>query len=165
MTQPSFQFPPGSPQLTDEQLLRWGQDALNSATGSAHSDPALDYSVNAYGGFNSNLLQSAASPNTQQQSGHSTQLARRPANQQQLVSRGPRSFADGDDGWLDHGDGLYDGQLENGYSINDDNIDALERRAVIAKREAQAKRKQIPPFIQKLSRYVSRVVDDYDIIG
>lgn len=32
--------------------------------------------------------------------------------------------------------------------------DDLDQRAIIAKRDAQAKRKQIPPFIQKLSRYV-----------
>lgn len=29
----------------------------------------------------------------------------------------------------------------------------LEQRALVAKREAQAKRKQIPPFVQKLRRY------------
>lgn len=33
-----------------------------------------------------------------------------------------------------------------------DNIEALEEKATAAKREAQAKRKQIPPFVQKLSR-------------
>lgn len=30
----------------------------------------------------------------------------------------------------------------------------LHARALAAKKEAQAKRKQIPPFVQKLSRYV-----------
>ena len=33
-----------------------------------------------------------------------------------------------------------------------DEHDDLNRRAEIAKRETQAKRKQIPPFVQKLSR-------------
>jgi heat shock transcription factor len=33
-----------------------------------------------------------------------------------------------------------------------DCIEALEEKATVAKREAQAKRKQIPPFVQKLSR-------------
>lgn len=33
-----------------------------------------------------------------------------------------------------------------------DNIELLEERAQRAKREAQAKRKQIPPFVQKLNR-------------
>lgn len=35
----------------------------------------------------------------------------------------------------------------------------LEQRAQIAKKDAQAKRKQIPPFVQKLRRYaISAVV-------
>lgn len=34
----------------------------------------------------------------------------------------------------------------------EDNIEILEEMAQKAKREAQAKRKQIPPFVQKLSR-------------
>ena len=33
-----------------------------------------------------------------------------------------------------------------------DDIEALEQRAQVAKREAQARRKQIPPFVQKLNR-------------
>jgi heat shock transcription factor len=33
-----------------------------------------------------------------------------------------------------------------------DDIAVLEARAQIAKRDAQAKRKQIPPFVQKLNR-------------
>jgi len=33
-----------------------------------------------------------------------------------------------------------------------DNIELLEEKATVAKRDAQAKRKQIPPFVQKLSR-------------
>jgi heat shock transcription factor len=33
-----------------------------------------------------------------------------------------------------------------------DDLAELEARAQIAKREAQAKRKQIPPFVQKLNR-------------
>lgn len=35
-----------------------------------------------------------------------------------------------------------------------DDVPELERRAQIAKKDAQAKRKQIPPFVQKLSRFV-----------
>lgn len=35
-----------------------------------------------------------------------------------------------------------------------DSIERLEEMAQRAKREAQAKRKQIPPFVQKLSRSV-----------
>lgn len=35
-----------------------------------------------------------------------------------------------------------------------ESLDELYQRALAAKREAQSKRKQIPPFVQKLSRYV-----------
>lgn len=33
-----------------------------------------------------------------------------------------------------------------------DDIQELEQKAQVAKRDAQAKRKQIPPFVQKLNR-------------
>jgi len=36
-----------------------------------------------------------------------------------------------------------------------DDIEILEKRALLVKRDALNKRKQIPPFVQKLSRYVS----------
>ena len=58
-------------------------------------------------------------------------------------------------GWAGFGD---DNQLvTQGFEENggqDDNIEELEERAQKAKREAHAKRKQIPPFVQKLSRSV-----------
>jgi heat shock transcription factor, other eukaryote len=40
----------------------------------------------------------------------------------------------------------------NGTIDEHDNIEVLEEKAQRAKREAQAKRKQIPPFVQKLNR-------------
>jgi heat shock transcription factor len=39
---------------------------------------------------------------------------------------------------------------------DDENEQELEKKVALAKRDAQGKRKQIPPFVQKLSRYVSR---------
>ena len=47
--------------------------------------------------------------------------------------------------WNDAG-----GVSQNGWAPVDD----LDQRADAAKRDAESKRKQIPPFIQKLSRYV-----------
>lgn len=41
-------------------------------------------------------------------------------------------------------------------TIVQDNVEVLEELAQKAKREAQGKRKQIPPFVQKLSRFVSQ---------
>jgi len=48
---------------------------------------------------------------------------------------------------------MLDPQNVNGAMEENDSIELLEERAAIAKREAQSKRKQIPPFVQKLSRY------------
>jgi heat shock transcription factor len=39
---------------------------------------------------------------------------------------------------------------------DEDSIEELEKRALAAKRDALAKRKQIPPFVQKLSRCVAK---------
>src|SRR5438876_270453 len=77
-----------SPQLTNEQFLRWGQGSGNSA----YPDPSANFSTNIYGGLGggggsglgaqgNNFQQaSTASP-------MSNQLTRRSTNQQ-LVSRG-----------------------------------------------------------------------------
>ncbi|KAK4667253.1 Heat shock transcription factor [Podospora pseudopauciseta] len=45
--------------------------------------------------------------------------------------------------------------LQTNSSVDEhDNIELLEEKAAQAKREAQAKRKQIPPFVQKLSSFL-----------
>lgn len=131
----------GSPsQLPNDQLLRWGQN------GEAIPFPdAASYNMNAYG------TNAIANPQFQQPLQPSNQLARRPINRQ-IVSTGPRTGYDNlGDPWGGFGDdGLLDPQ--NGIMEENDNIELLEERAVIAKRDAQSKRKQIPPFVQKLSR-------------
>lgn len=43
-------------------------------------------------------------------------------------------------------------QQPNGNLTETDNVEVLEEMAHKAMREAQQKRKQIPPFVQKLSR-------------
>lgn len=72
----------------------------------------------------------------------SSQLVRRNPNQQ-LVSRGPTTWQDSGGGTGQQGDGVWPQMEDEGD---------LEQRAIEAKKEAQAKRKQIPPFVQKLSR-------------
>lgn len=86
----------------------------------------------------------------------STALARR-QNNRALVHPGMHSqFGPGADTW----GGLPDEapsflpQQQTGGLDETDSVERLEERAARAKREAQAKRKQIPPFVQKLSRYV-----------
>jgi heat shock transcription factor, other eukaryote len=72
----------------------------------------------------------------------SGQLVRRNPNQQ-LATRAQNAW------------GQY-GSPEPGSAWEaPDDDEELERKAVIAKKEAQSKRKQIPPFVQKLSRYVA----------
>jgi heat shock transcription factor, other eukaryote len=74
----------------------------------------------------------------------SNQLARRPANQ--VIPR-DRGRADSSDiQWTEQADGQ---RPEGAWG---DNLDDLRQRAQVAKREAQSKRKQIPPFVQKLAR-------------
>ncbi|KAF2004407.1 hypothetical protein P154DRAFT_42660 [Amniculicola lignicola CBS 123094] len=67
------------------------------------------------------------------------QLVRRNPNQQ-LAARGASS-------WEPFNSNAQPEEWEN---ENED--EELEQKALIAKKEAQAKRKQIPPFVQKLSR-------------
>jgi heat shock transcription factor len=62
------------------------------------------------------------------------------------------NFDASNDPWGSFGDdSLLDPQNSNGMEETD-NIELLEEKAIIAKRDAQSKRKQIPPFVQKLSR-------------
>ena len=69
------------------------------------------------------------------------QLVRRQPNQQ-VVARNPNTWQD-----VDGMAGAMPG-VEQMVDEEDD----LEQKAMAAKKEAQAKRKQIPPFVQKLSR-------------
>lgn len=55
--------------------------------------------------------------------------------------------------WNNFGDeSLVPQQNGNNPVDEHDNVEVLEERAQKAKREAQTKRKQIPPFVQKLNR-------------
>lgn len=83
----------------------------------------------------------------------SNQLVKRNINNQ-LSARNKAAGA-GSDLWPDFGDTGQVGDWNNSAAtVAEDGEDDLERRAMEAKKEAQAKRKQIPPFVQKLSRYV-----------
>ena len=114
------------PQLSDEQFLQYGYNAQPPSDGSTYNN-----SANNIGG-------NGAQP--------SNQLARRPMNQ--LANR-PQSHNDSTGlQWVDSGNGSGQ-QLDSAWN---DDIDALEQKAQTAKKIAQEKRKQIPPFVQKLSR-------------
>jgi heat shock transcription factor len=125
-----------STQLSNDQFLQWGQDPATTAV----NPPSFPADVNSFTptpyGTAQDVAVAGATP--------SNQLTRRPMNQLMSRNRGyeqptaPPSHLDinsSSDGW-------------------GESLAQLEQRALIAKREAQAKRKQIPPFVQKLSRFV-----------
>jgi heat shock transcription factor len=124
-------FPIPDSQLSNDQFLQWGQNAP-PATNPSHPDvdsyPPVSYPGNIEG------LQP------------SNQLARRPANQ--LVARG-RLHDPSLPSLVDQSGVRSDGPGDAGFLESEAD---LEQRALLAKKDAQAKRKQIPPFVQKLSR-------------
>lgn len=123
-------------QLSDDQFLQWGQDPQATAPTQNFAIDPTSYNAMPYAA-NQDV---AVAPHPSQLN----QLARRPP-MNQLINRN-RSFeqtsvssvpenGSGGDGW--------------GESLAE-----LEQRALIAKRDAQAKRKQIPPFVQKLRSFL-----------
>lgn len=135
-------------QLPNDQYLRWGPGGENSS----FADPN-QYSLNSginMGGFTGNNV---SNPQFQPSiPATNTQLTRRPMNRQ-LVTAPRTAFDNVNDPWGPFGeDAMLDPQNAEGMMEENDSIERLEERAVVAKRDAQSKRKQIPPFVQKLSR-------------
>ena len=104
--------------------------------------------MGAYGGNGIPQAQYDLSNTPQPNQMPSTQLARRPLNRQ-LVPTNQR-YDNTVDTWFGD-DPMQDPTQGNGMEESD-NIELLEEKAAVAKRDAQSKRKQIPPFVQKLSR-------------
>ncbi|GAD92100.1 heat shock transcription factor [Paecilomyces variotii No. 5] len=125
--------PNQGPQLSNDQFLQWGQSASPTAV-----NPSVFPDMNSYNAGYLSPQDGAATP--------TTQLTRRPMSQ--IVSR-TRSYDQSQSPMIDH----------NGNHVTDaggwgESLPELQQRALIAKREAQAKRKQIPPFVQKLSSFL-----------
>jgi heat shock transcription factor len=124
--------------------LGWGQgpDNTNYVT-----DPTA-FKMNNYGagaGTHPQYDPSVAAP--------STQIARRPNNRQLVPTVQRNPYDNSGDPWGPFGDdSILDPQSNGGRMEENDNIELLEEKAAVAKRDAQSKRKQIPPFVQKLSR-------------
>lgn len=121
-------------QPPNDQYLRWGQNPQITG-GPGYPDPTGSFSPNLY-----NAMAQAQVKTTQT----SNQLTRRTTNQQLVTRAGFNS-----DAWPAFVDGVAQPAGDEAW-VNDD--EELERKALIAKRDAQAKRKPIPPFVQKLSR-------------
>lgn len=123
-----------------DQMMRWS--AAGDGTG------YVDGANNSYG------LVPAQPQFTPPVATPTNSLARRQMNRA-LVPANPRGgFESPTDPWTgfpgDENSLLQQNPAEN--SREEDNIELLEEMASKAKREAQSKRKQIPPFVQKLSR-------------
>lgn len=127
----------GASQLPNDQYLRWGPNSqMNGVAG--YPDPTGNFSPNLYNGM--------AQPQ-EKTTQTSNQLTRRTTNQQ-LVTRAGFSSTN-NEAWPAFVEGVTQQPGDEAW-MNDD--EELERKALIAKRDAQAKRKPIPPFVQKLSR-------------
>ena len=127
--------------IPNPEYVRYNQNPENPV----YQDSSV-YNMNAYGGNGVPQGQYEIQSPGQLQS---TQLARRPISRQ-LVPTGQR-YDPPQDNWAQFGDeSMHDPQQANG--VEEDNIEMLEEKAAVAKRDAQSKRKQIPPFVQKLSR-------------
>ena len=124
-------------QMPADQNLQWHQPDLSSAP-SGYPEPPRAFGSNMYDGSN----QQAGSPHMA-----SNQVARRAGNHH-LISRGNYGGG-GDDSWPLLSDDTLQ-QSQDPTWLNP--TDAQEQKAQVARRDAQSKRKQIPPFVQKLSR-------------
>lgn len=120
--------------MPTEQYMNWNDSALGADL-NAFNDPTLyDYGNSAMGNHNRVVSLEGLNDGTEMNSG---QLVRRNQNQQLASRRGQ---------W----DGFPSPTQQQWETVDDD--EELEQKAAIAKKDAQSKRKQIPPFVQKLSR-------------
>ncbi|OAP61553.1 hypothetical protein AYL99_03756 [Fonsecaea erecta] len=123
------------PQLSNDQFLQWGQTGQPAAVPS-YNDASFAMNASAYPASNP---QPVPQPSNQLTRRHVAQLAARP----------PRPNEDGNS-WMEH----PNGGVQPPNPEWEDDISVLEARAQVAKREAQLRRKQIPPFVQKLNSFL-----------
>ncbi|KPM40599.1 hypothetical protein AK830_g5941 [Neonectria ditissima] len=139
-----MQQPYASGNGAGDQMLRWNGmgDANAIVDANAHAG-------NAFGLVPTQPQYPQAVPTA------SNSLARRQMNQA-LVPTNPRTnFGASTDPWANFGDENSLLQQNTGETMTEqENLDLLEDMAQKAKRESQAKRKQIPPFVQKLSSFL-----------
>lgn len=150
---PNYAPPNPGSQLSNDQFLQWGQ---NSSTNTANTSSFPENTAYNQGYGNSQDASASAA-------GRNNQIARRQQQQQQqqqqpppnqLVSRN-RGYEQAPVAYSDPHAGGNNGES----GAWGESLDELYARARTAKKEAQAKRKQIPPFVQKLSRSVTRKVE------
>lgn len=142
----SMQTPYFSPPNSADQPTTWNTNNSNFMENSANTNPYGLMPSPRQAQFPQHGLPNVATP--------STALARRGVNNQLVATSRPYN-AQQPEVWNNFGDESLVAQ-QNGSNAADehDNVEVLEEKAQKAKREAQAKRKQIPPFVQKLNRSV-----------
>ncbi|KAF2238732.1 hypothetical protein EV356DRAFT_517994 [Viridothelium virens] len=148
-SQTGLQFPvmQDVPQVAHEQYNDWGDQGMLGSSVASYSE-TNPYSNNAYATTsNGPVALNTTTPSTQPFQNMSNQLVRRTPNQQ-LVSREGQFD---NDAWLEDG-GNPQTQTTPWEEGTDD--EDLEQKALTAKKDAQAKRKTIPPFVQKLSSFL-----------
>ena len=149
-----------------EQLLRWNGNNMGSFVDNGSN------AVNPYGMVSSptqaqaQYPQNAPAPSTAlaRRGANNTALvpANRPFNLQQQPPQPQQPHQPQPQQQQQQQNELWSGFVDDTMPLNTptggpsldehDNIELLEERAQRAKRDAQAKRKQIPPFVQKLNR-------------
>ncbi|KAF2639012.1 hypothetical protein P280DRAFT_360827, partial [Massarina eburnea CBS 473.64] len=134
---------PAGPVTTDA-YMNWNDPAAVGGDLGSYHDPALFDAVN----FTGNAAQPSTHNRVVSLDGLSAspdigsgQLVRRNPNQQ-LTARGQTPWDN------------FNQNPSNTWENAADDDEELERKAAIAKKDAQAKRKQIPPFVQKLSSFL-----------
>jgi heat shock transcription factor len=133
----------------NDQILRW--NGLGDTSGFVNGVDGLMDGNGQVGNFG---LVPAQPQFPQPVPTPSNSLARRQMNRALIPTNSRANFDGSVDTWGNFvGDENALLQQNSGENITEqDNIELLEEMAQKAKREAQAKRKQIPPFVQKLSR-------------
>ena len=131
--QQQMQQPYAPANVPADQMIRWN--------GADNTGGYVDGSANHTNSYE--IVQS--------QPQFSNSLTRRPMNQALIPANAHSNF---DQSWASFmgDDGALVPQHHEENGVEDDNIEELEERAQKAKRDAQGKRKQIPPFVQKISR-------------
>ncbi|EXL90008.1 hypothetical protein NOF04DRAFT_1093069 [Fusarium oxysporum II5] len=147
-----MQQPYNSENAAGDQMLRW--NGMGDASGFVNRlDGLMDGNAHAGNSFGLVLAQPQY---PQPVPIPSNSLARRQMNRA-LVPTNPRTNFDGSVNEWGNFVGDENVLLRQNPSENlneQDNVEWLEEMAQKAKREAQAKRKRIPPFVQKLSRFL-----------
>ncbi|KAL2020122.1 hypothetical protein VTK56DRAFT_8727 [Thermocarpiscus australiensis] len=133
------------PAMQTDPMFKWN----GGMDGSGFVDTGSP-GVNGVNGFS---MMQTSSPYPQAMPAASTALTRRQSSRALVPSARASPFDRGSDHWNGYSEEPGYLQAANGLDEHD-NIERLEEMALRAKREAQAKRKQIPPFVQKLSSFL-----------